>query len=243
MKVDLLVISAHPDDAELNCGGTILSCTTKGKKVGIIDLTAGELGTRGTPEIRAKEAAEAANILKVAVRENMGFRDGFFRNDEKHQLELIKKIRKYQPDLVITNAPFDRHPDHARGASLVEEACFYAGLRKIETQENGINQEAWRPNAVFNYIQYYHLNPDFVVDIAPYVELKLEAIKAFKSQFYDSSSSEPETILTQSGFFDMLKARWREMGVAAHLQFAEGFLSKRKLAVDDIFKFKFEGFA
>lgn len=241
MKLDILVIAAHPDDAEMCVGGTILSHTRKGNKVGIIDLTEGELGTRGTPEIRKAEAQDAARIMNVAVRENMGFRDGFFSNDENHQLALITKIRQYQPELVITNAPSDRHPDHGRASELVMESAFYAGLRRINTTINNEEQVAWRPHMVYHFIQYYHHTPELIVDIEPYVDQKLEAIQAYQSQFYNPNSNEPDTILTNPQFFETLKARWREMGAAAHLELGEGFVSKRTIAVADLFQLKYEG--
>lgn len=241
MKVDLLVIAVHPDDAELCCGGTILSHIEKGHQVAMVDLTQGELGTRGNAEIRLQEAQDAAEVLGVQARENLGFRDGFFKNDEAHQMELIKKIRQYQPEMVITNAPTDRHPDHGRAGHLVKEACFYAGLPKIETSLNNEKQEAWRPHIVYHFIQFYHLTPDLVLDIEPYVEQKIQAIKAYRSQFYDPESEEPETILTNPKFFDFLKGRWQEMGAAAHLNYGEGFISDRTISVESLFDLSYKG--
>ncbi len=241
MKLDILVIASHPDDAELGAGGTILSHTHQGHKVGILDLTEGELGTRGTPEIRKQEAKNAAELLGVSVRENVAFRDGFFANDESHQRALIQKIRQYKPELIITNAPSDRHPDHGRAAQLVKESAFYAGLRRIETQREGQSQEAWRPHMVYHFIQFYYHKPDLVVDIEPFIEQKMKALLAYESQFYNPDSNEPETILTSPQFFETLKGRWREMGANAHLNLAEGFVSDRTISVDHLFQLKYEG--
>ena len=243
MKLDILVIAAHPDDAELCCGGTIISHTQRGDKVGMIDLTYGELGTRGSGEIREKEANKAGEILGATLRENMGFRDGFFVNDEYHQRELIKKIRQYRPDIILTNAPRDRHPDHGRAGQLVKEAAFYSGLRRIETEFEGQSQDSWRPHIVYHFIQYYHIPPDLVVDIEPYLEQKMEAIKAYESQFFNADDEEPETILTKPRFFDILKGRWREMGAAAHLNIGEGFVSDRTVSVDHLFQLQYRGTA
>ena len=193
MKLDILCFGAHPDDVELSCSGTILKEIASGKKVGIVDLTRGKLGTRGSAEIRDAEAAKAAEILGVSVRENLGFRDGFFVNDEKHQLEVIKMIRKYQPEIVLCNAIDDRHIDHSKGSKLVSDACFLSGLRRIETVLDGENQSAIRPKQVYHYIQWKDLIPDFVVDITGYQELKLKAVHAYKSQFFDPKSTEPMT--------------------------------------------------
>ena len=193
MKLDILVFGAHPDDAELGAGGTIAKEVSLGKKVGIVDLTRGELGTRGSAEIRNKESAAAAEILGVAVRENLRFRDGFFTNDESHQLEVIKMIRKYRPDLVLCNAIEDRHIDHAKGSKLVSDACFLSGLVKFKTTLDGDNQEAWRPKKVYHYIQGKNLEPDFVVDVSEFMDEKVAAILAYGSQFFDPTSKEPET--------------------------------------------------
>ena len=185
MKLDILAFGAHPDDVELSCGATIAKEISLGKKVGIVDLTRGELGTRGTAEIRDEEAANAADILGVSVRENLRFRDGFFINDEQHQLEVIKMIRKYQPDIVLCNAVDDRHIDHGKGSKLVSDACFLSGLRKIETTHEGQEQEPWRPKLVYHYIQWKNLVPDFVVDVTGFIDIKVASLMAYKSQFYD----------------------------------------------------------
>ena len=204
MKLDILCFGAHPDDVELSCSGTILKEIASGKKVGIVDLTRGELGTRGSAEIRDAEAAKAAEILGVSVRENLGFRDGFFVNDEKHQLEVIKMIRKYQPEIVLCNAIDDRHIDHSKGSKLVSDACFLSGLRRIETVLNDEVQNAWRPKQVYHYIQWKNIEPDFVVDISGYMGTKLESVLAYSSQFYDPNSKEPNTVIASKGFMDSL---------------------------------------
>lgn len=243
MKLDVLIIAVHPDDAEMCAGGTILSHVQHGHTVGMIDMTYGELGTRGSAAIREQEADEAARILGVAFRENLGFRDGFFANDEAHQRAIIQKIRQYQPDLVLTNAPKDRHPDHGRAGQLVKEAAFYSGLPKVATHLDGKLQEAWRPHMVYHFIQYYYLEPDLVVDIEPYEDHKMQSIMAYKSQFFNEDSQEPETILTKPGFFEMLKSRWREMGAAAHIQLGEGFVSDRVPIVDHLLQVPYRGSA
>ncbi|MEL6652691.1 MAG: bacillithiol biosynthesis deacetylase BshB1 [Bacteroidota bacterium] len=233
MKLDLLVFAAHPDDAELACSGTIAKLVAEGKKVGIVDLTRGELGSRGTAELRDQEAMDSAKILGLAARENLRFRDGFFRNDEEHQLAIVRKIRQYQPEVVIANAPFDRHPDHGRGSNVVREAYFLSGLRMIETLgEDGNPQTAYRPKRLFYYIQDHHLEPSFVVDITPYYETKLASIKAFASQFYDPNSKEPETYISSKDFWDFLEARARHMGHLVGATYGEGFISDTPLKID-----------
>jgi bacillithiol biosynthesis deacetylase BshB1 len=235
MKLDILVFAAHPDDAELSCGGTIISQISKGKKVGIIDLTRGELGTRGSAALRDKEAMAAAKILGIHVRENALFADGFFKNDETHNLELVKCIRKYQPEIVLANAAHDRHPDHGRGSELASRACFLSGLRKVETKFENKNQKEWRPKAVFHYIQDRYIIPDFVVDISKQWEKKVKAIKAYKSQFHDPSSKEPQTYISDPEFFSFIEARGREMGHAIGMKYGEGFTKERQVGVKDLF--------
>ncbi|QMU28413.1 bacillithiol biosynthesis deacetylase BshB1 [Adhaeribacter radiodurans] len=235
MKLDILAFSSHPDDIELSCAGTIISHVKAGKKVGIVDLTKGELGTRGTPAIREAEAAAATTIMGLHVRENLGFADGFFRNDREHQLEVVKMLRRYQPEIVIANAVTDRHPDHGRGSILVSEACFLAGLKQIQTEDENTTQVAWRPKAVYHYIQDRLLVPDFVVDITPYWNIKLEAIKAFKSQFYDPTNSEPNTYISNPDFLDFIEARSREMGHLIGTTYGEGFTKERHLGVRSLF--------
>ncbi len=196
MKLDILVFGAHPDDVELGCGGTIIKEVQKGKKVGIIDLTRGELGTRGTAESRDKETSKATDIMGVAIRKNMNFKDGFFKDDEEHKLALIKKIREFQPEIVITNAISDRHPDHPRSSQITIDSCFLSGLEKIET-----GQEIWRPKAIYHYIQFNDINPDIVVDISSQMNLKLDAVKAYSTQFFNPESKESETIISSKGFW------------------------------------------
>ncbi|SHM60421.1 bacillithiol biosynthesis deacetylase BshB1 [Flavobacterium xinjiangense] len=234
MKLDILAFGAHPDDVELGCAGTILKEISLGKTVGIIDLTRGELGTRGSAEIRDQEANAAAKILGVLVRENLEMRDGFFVNDEKHQLEVIKMIRKYRPEIVLCNAIDDRHIDHAKGSKLVSDACFLSGLRKIETSIDGVNQDAWRPKLVYHYMQWKNLVPDFVVDITGFTDKKIESIIAYRSQFYDANSKEPESPITSKNFFESLNYRSQDLGRLVGVDHAEGFTVERYLAVNSL---------
>ncbi|MCM8568327.1 bacillithiol biosynthesis deacetylase BshB1 [Gramella jeungdoensis] len=235
MKLDILAVGSHPDDVELSCSGTIAKEVDRGKKVGILDLTRGELGTRGTAEIRDKEAKAAAEILGVSVRENLEFSDAFFENNKAHKLEVVKMIRKYRPEIVLCNAVEDRHIDHGKGAKLVSEACFLSGLIKIETNLDGEKQEAWRPKHVFHYIQWKNLKPDFVVDISGYIDKKLESVLAYSSQFYDENSKEPETPISSSNFLDSITYRARDMGRLINTEHAEGFNVERMVAVDSVF--------
>ncbi|SOD78782.1 bacillithiol biosynthesis deacetylase BshB1 [Spirosoma fluviale] len=236
MTVDVLAIAAHPDDIEMSCAGTILSLIEQGKTVAGIDLTRGELGTRGTPEIRLQEANEGARFMKLSARENMGFRDAFFRNDEEHQLALIPLIRHFRPEIVITNTPDDRHPDHGRASELVIDACFYAGLRQIKTiGKDGQPQEAHRPKFIYSFIQDRSLKPDFIVDITPYWQGKIAAIKAYKSQFFNPTSTEPESYISGEPFMKFLESRSREHGHMIGVEFGEGFISRRMLGVTDLF--------
>ena len=234
MKLDVLVFAAHPDDAELGCGGTILKQVADGKKVGITDLTRGERGTRGTAEIRAMEAAKAAEILEIPVRDNLGFNDCTFENDEKHRLDVIRNIRRYQPDVVLINAPYDRHPDHARSEKLLREACFLSGLPKIETLNyNGETQTAWRPKQVFSYIQDHFIMPTFIVDITPFFDKKMEAILAYESQFYNPKLlSEPETYISNERFLKVIEARSRTFGHMIGVEFGEGFLHDKPIRIE-----------
>ena len=225
MKLDILVMAAHPDDAELSCSGTILKHVAAGKKVGIIDFTRGELGTRGTPEIRLQESTDATKILGLHARENLGIRDGFFRNDEESQLKLIEVIRKYQPDIVLANALEDRHPDHGKGAQLAIDACFLSGLRQIKTGD----LPAWRPTQVYHYIQDRYIEPDFVVDISAHWDQKETAIRAFKSQFFDPSSMEPASYISSPDFLHFIQARAMEMGHKIGVKYGEGFQSQKTL--------------
>lgn len=238
MKLDILAIGAHPDDVELGCSATIAKEIEKGRKVGILDLTRGELGTRGTAEIRDKEAKAAADILGVSVRENLEFSDGFFVNNVAHQLEIIKVIRKYKPELVLCNAIDDRHIDHGKGAKLVADACFLSGLRKIETIYNGNTQEAWRPKNVFHYIQWKNLTPDVVVDVTGFMDKKIASVKAYGSQFFDENSEEPETPISSSNFLESITYRAKDLGRLVGAQYGEGFNVSRYVTVDSLFDLK-----
>ncbi|MGV8947114.1 MAG: bacillithiol biosynthesis deacetylase BshB1 [Lutibacter sp.] len=231
MKLAILAIGAHPDDVELGCGATIAKEISLGKKVGILDLTQGELGTRGSAEIRAEEAKNGAKILGVEVRENLGFADGFFVNDKKHQIEIIKVIRKYKPEIVLCNAFDDRHIDHPKGSKLVSDACFLSGLVKVETILDGIQQEAWRPKFVYHYIQWKNLEPDFVVDVSGFMDKKMEAVKAYSSQFYDPNSTEPSSPISSKNFLDSVKYRAQDLGRLIGAEYAEGFNTERYVAV------------
>lgn len=235
MKLDILVLAVHPDDAELGCSGTILKHIALGKKVGIVDFTRGELGTRGTAETRDGEAADSARILGLHARENLRFKDAFFKNDEAHQLEVVKMIRKYQPEIILSNAMHDRHPDHGRAGDLANDACFLSGLPKIKTYFDGVEQEAWRPRLVLQYIQDHYIKPDIIVDITPYMETKLAAIKAFKTQFYNPDLDEPQTYISSPEFFESTVGRAREFGRSIGATYAEGFTSRKLLGTDNLF--------
>ena len=234
MKLDILAFGAHPDDVELSCSGTIAKEISLGKKVGIIDLTQGELGTRGSAEIRANEAKKAAEILGVSVRENLNMRDGFFVNDEAHQLEIIKMIRKYRPQIVLCNAIDDRHIDHPKGSKLVSDACFLSGLQKIKTTLNGEVQDYWRPKVVYHYIQWMDLKPDFVVDITGFMDIKVASILAYSSQFYDPNSKEPETPIATKNFLESIHYRSKDYGRLIGTECAEGYTVERYLAVNSL---------
>ncbi len=230
-KLDILALAAHPDDTELGCAGTIAVHVAAGKKVGIIDFTRGELGTRGTPERREQEAEASRQLQRVAVRENLGFADGFFANDREHQVEVAKMIRKYRPDIVLANAIQDRHPDHGRAAALARDACFIAGLRKVETTLSGEVQEAWRPKRVYHYIQANPIVPDFVVDISDHWDTKIKAIMSFASQFDLQSSEEPQTYLTTPIFLKFIEARAQELGHSIGVAYGEGFTAAQAIGV------------
>ncbi len=235
MKLDILALAAHPDDAELGCGGTLIRHAKAGLKVGVVDFTRGELGTRGTPEIRAQEAEKSAGIMGLAMRINLGLPDGFFQNIEEHQLRVVSAIRAYQPEIVLANAVTDRHPDHGRGASLAASACFLSGLAKVKTSDaSGATQAPWKPRALYHYIQSQFLVPDFVIDISEEWDIKMKAIQAFKSQFYDPASKEPVTYISTQGFLRMLEARATEMGHAIGVKYGEGFVSNRWLGVKSL---------
>ncbi|MCZ2460849.1 MAG: bacillithiol biosynthesis deacetylase BshB1 [Chitinophagales bacterium] len=236
MKLDILAFGVHPDDVDFSCAGTLLRHIELGKKAGIIDLTAGEMGTRGSGPLRLEEAQKAAKILGVEVRENLRFEDAFFSNDKEHILEVIKMIRKYQPEIVLANAIRDRHPDHGRAAKLLYDACFYSGLIRIETSIDGEQQEAWRPKAVYHYIQDRDIKPDFLVDITPYFDKKIEAILSFSSQFYNPEKKDlPISTLSEKGFLDMFKGRARHYGREANFEKAEGFTVERTPGVNNLF--------
>jgi len=235
MKIDILAIGVHPDDVELGCSGTLLKHIADGKKVGILDLTRGELGTRGTPALRKKEAEHAAKILGVEFRDNLGLRDGAFENNSKSQLELIKKIRQYRPEIILCNAIRDRHPDHGRSSRLVSEACFYAGLQKITSTEKSKSQPSWRPKAVYHYIQDRHIKPDFVIDISTFVQKKMQCIEAFSSQFYNPKSKEAPTVISSPLFLEHVKARMMDFGRDIGVQYAEGFTVERTPGISSLF--------
>ncbi len=224
MKLHILAFGAHPDDVELGCAGTLVKHIASGKKIGIADLTQGELGTRGTVEGRKAEAEAARKILGAEVRINLKLADGFFENDQASRIEVIKRIRQYRPDIVIANSPEDRHPDHGRAAQLVSDACFLSGLPKIKTLQNGEPQEAWRPRVLYHYIQYNYHKPDLLADITAHWEKKMESVRAHASQFYDPNSKEPETLISSKDFFDHLRARHELFGKEAGVKLAEGFL-------------------
>ncbi|GGK50774.1 MULTISPECIES: bacillithiol biosynthesis deacetylase BshB1 [Flavobacteriaceae] len=236
LKLDVLAVGAHPDDVELGCGATLAKEISLGKKVGILDLTRGELGTRGSAEIRDQEAKNAATILGVEIRENLAFSDGFFSNDKAHQLEIIKIIRKYKPNIVLCNAFDDRHIDHSKGSKVVSDACFLSGLVKIETHLNGDIQDAWRPKQVYHYIQWKNLEPDFVVDVSGFVETKLSAVKAYSSQFYDPNSKEPSSPISSKNFLDSIVYRAQDLGRLIGTSHAEGFNTERYVAVENLDK-------
>ena len=229
-KLDFLAFGAHPDDVELGCGATIAKLVSQGKKVGIVDLTRGELGTRGSAEIRTKETKEASKILGITIRENMDFKDGFFRNDEEHQLKIIQVIRKYQPDFVFCNAPDDRHIDHPKGSQLIVEASFLSGLTKINTDDlSGNAQTQWRPKNIYHYIQWKNLDPDFIFDVSGFHNIKMDAVKCYSSQFYDPKSKEPETPISTKNFLNFVQSRANDFGRIIGVEHGEGFISNRKL--------------
>jgi len=238
MKLDILVFAAHPDDAELGCGGTIIKHIRDGKKVGVVDLTMGELGTRGNAELRGKEALVACKVMGVAVRENLGYADGFFRNDKEHQLGVIRMIRKYKPEIILCTAQSDRHPDHGRASQLVSESNFYSGLTKIRTDLDDKPQKCWRAKAIYHYVQDRYIKPDFVVDISDVMEKKMKAIHAYKSQFYSELSKEPDTPISTKEFIDALYARATEYGRPIGVKYAEGFIAERITGVNSLFDLK-----
>lgn len=231
IKVDVLAIGAHPDDVELGCGGTLAKLISEGKKVAVVDLTQGELGTRGTNFTRAEEAAEASKILRISARENLRMKDGFIQNSEEYQMKIVTMIRKYQPEIVLSNAIDDRHPDHAKASKLVSDACFLSGLVKIETVLEGNNQQPWRPKHIFNYIQWKNITPDFVIDITDFMQKKIDACLAYKTQFYDPNSTEPMTPIATKDFLESLTYRAQDLGRLSGVDFAEGFTTEKLIAL------------
>lgn len=238
MKVDILAFAAHPDDIEISCAGTLIKHIQSGKTVGIVDLTQGELGTRGTIQTRYAEAEEASKIMGIQYRTNLKMEDGFFEITNENKLKIIEQIRLCQPEIVLANSISDRHPDHGRASKLVSEACFYAGLTKIETHYNGEKQQAHRPKAVYHYIQDQHLDPDFVVDITEQIDLKMQALLAYKTQFFNPNSSEPNTPISGKEFVDFLKGKMATFGRPIGAEYAEGFTVERYIGVDDLFSLK-----
>ena len=235
MKLDILAFAAHPDDVELSASGTLLHYAAQGKKIGIIDLTEGELGTRGSVEDRYAESAEAGKLMGLAVRKNLNMGDGFFEINEENKRKIVEQIRMHQPEIVLANCLSDRHPDHGRGGKLVSDACFLAGLRKIETIVDGISLPAYRPRLVLHYIQDHYAHPDIVFDVTPYMEQKIEVIKAFRSQFYDPNSKEPNTPISSEEFFQFIKGRMMQYGRPIGVDYAEGFTVTRILGTKDLF--------
>ena len=234
MKLDILVFGAHPDDVELGCGGTIIKEVKKGKKIGIIDLTRGELGTRGTIQSRDQETQKATQILGVSIRENLNLKDGFFEDNEKNRKIVIEKIRNYRPDIVIANAPSDRHPDHSRASDLIVESCFLSGLEKIIT-----SSLLWRPKALYHYIQFNHLTPDLVVDISDEIDLKIKAVKAYETQFYNPLSTEKETVISSKDFLESITYRAKDLGRQSNCKYAEGFLTNQLIKIDTFSNLEF----
>lgn len=238
LKLDVLAFAAHPDDVEISAGATVAGMVRRGKKVGIVDLTRGELGSRGSADLRDHEASAAAQILGIAVRENLKLADGFFAIDELSKRAVVTMIRRYQPELVLANSLTDRHPDHGRAAQLVSEASFLAGLPKVQTYDHGVEQAAWRPQAVFHYIQDFLLEPDVVVDVSADFETKMKAISAFSSQFFDPQSREPQTPISGPEFFDFLRARAQQLGRPIGALYGEGYNVTRYLGTDDLFNLR-----
>ena len=238
MKLDILAIGAHPDDVELGAGATIAKEIANGKKVGILDLTRGELGTRGSAEIRDIESLNSSKVLGVSLRDNLRLQDGFFEDNKENQIKIIEVIRKYQPEIVLINAPKDRHPDHGKAHSLTSTACFLSGLIKIKTELEGKSQEAWRPKHVYSYIQWKYLEPHFVVDVSDFMDIKINAILEYKSQFFDPNSKEPETPISKDGYLESIKGSAAEFGKITGVKYAEGFITERYPLIDSLFDIK-----
>ncbi len=234
MKLDVLAFGVHPDDVELSCAGTLLVERLNGKAVGIIDLTQGELGTRGTASTRKTEAARAAEVLGITVRENLEMADGFFTNDQNNQLKIINVLRRYQPEVIICNSPDDRHPDHARSANLVADAAFLSGLQKIRTHQGDREQEAWRPKYIFNFLQDKYHKPDFVIDITDVIDTKVEAIKAYSTQFHNPDLDEPQTYISTPEFLDSILYRAKMLGIMIGVAYGEGYLSSKMIGFKNL---------
>ena len=235
MKLDILAFGAHPDDVELSCSGTMIKHITLGMKAGVADLTKGELGTRGTPEIRESEAMAATQVMGLHIRENLEMRDGFFRNDEAHQYNVIRMIRKYQPEIILANAVSDRHPDHSKAAKLISDAAFLSGLKMIKTEDENQPQDAWRPRVIYHYLQDQWIDPDVLIDISGFMDKKMESIRCFRSQFYSADSKEPETYISKPEFLDSIVFRAQELGKMIGVKYAEGFTTLRKTGVEHFF--------
>jgi bacillithiol biosynthesis deacetylase BshB1 len=238
MKVDILAFAAHPDDIELSASGTIMKHIAMGKTVAIVDLTQGELGSRGTIETRYAEAEEASRIMGVSARVNLKMADGFFEISAENKIKIVEQIRFFQPNIILANAVSDRHPDHGRGSQLVSEACFLSGLLKVETTLNGKKQDKWRPGKVYHYIQDHYIKPDFVIDVSPFINRKIESILAYKTQFFNPNDKGPKTPISSKEFMEFLKGRWREYGRAINTEYAEGFTVERTLGIEDLTKLK-----
>ena len=234
MKVDILAIGAHPDDVELSCSGTIAKEISAGKKVVIIDLTKGELGTRGSEKIREIESKKAAEILKISDRKNLGLKDGFFHNSDENKIKLVRLIRFYKPKIVLCNSINDRHPDHGRASKLVVESCFLSGLKKVSTKFQDIAQQPWKPTNIYHYVQWNLEIPDFIVDISDFLDIKLKSVQCYSSQFYDPESKEPKTPISTQNFLESIKYRSANFGRIIGADHGEGFVANRKLAVASI---------
>lgn len=236
--IDILAIGAHPDDVELGCGGILLKQKRQGSSIKILDLTEGDLGTRGNPELRKKEAQAANDIMGFGERLNLGFRDGFFQVDENHIREVVKVIRQLKPKIILCNALEDRHPDHGKAADLIKKACFYSGLVKFETSQEGEKQDVWRPESIYHYVQFKYLRPDIIIDITEEYEIKMKAIMAHKSQFFDPMSNEPETMISSKEFLEFLDARMIEFGRVIGVKYAEGLNIHRIPSIENLHHLK-----
>ncbi len=235
VKLDILALAAHPDDVELSCGGTIAKYCTMGKSVGIVDFTQGQMGTKGSPELRLEEAANAAKVLGLAARENLGLQDVMFENSVENQLKIVQVIRKYKPEILLINAPKDRHPDHVRASEISKAAVFLSGLDKVETLDNGNVQQAWRPRVVYHYIQSTTLTPDFVLDVSDHLELRDKAIWSYASQLHNPNDRKSETFISSPQFLQMLDARGKVLGHSIGVKFGEGFIGTRNIGASDLF--------